>query len=665
VTADRRAWGAAGRATPRLILRFTVVTALGLVIASVAIFGIVRGFVTAQAQRAIEQNTGFMAQTVLADRLRPGDFELPVGAARRSELDRLFRSKVLVGDIEQASLVTLDGHVSYSTDPALVGRGLEWSASPLGSRGRIRTRVEEVRAGTDKATSVLRQSVPIAFAGSSVGQLVVTRDYGPIAHSVRSTFIRIALVLEGLLLALFASLFPVLRRATRQMDSHLEEFEHQALHDTLTGLPNRALFHDRIELALAEARRSAGRAAVLLLDLDRFKEINDTLGHASGDALLVELSLRLGGAMRETDTIARLGGDEFGVVMRVGGPEDVREAAARIHQVLEQPFEIGGLRLEIGTSIGGVLFPDDALDPDTLVRYADVAMYTAKRNRSGTELYDPEADCTSRDTLSLASELRQALDDGAIVVHYQPKVEVATGRIVGAEALARWIHPERGVVLPESFLPLIEKAGLMSLLTTRVVELAAAQAAEWRSQGIELDTAVNVDVGALLDPDFPARIAEILERERLPADRLTLEITETSIMADPVLAGRVADRLAAIGVRLSIDDFGTGYSSLGHLTALPLTELKIDGSFVKRMSESATDMAIVRTIVDLGASLDLAVVAEGIESSDTYALVHRLGCRLAQGFRFGGPVPSTELTAALLRGAVESGSPPTLVPASL
>ncbi len=643
------------RPTPRLVLRFTIFTAVGLAVASAAIFFMVRGFVTAQARDAVEQNTRFVAEAVLARKLTPDDFDRPPAPARRQQLDRLFREQVMIDDVERASLYGLDGRVSYSTDPAIVGRRTAASAKAFASlRGKeIQTVIEDERAADGTMRTALKQYVPIWFGERPAGVFVTSRDYAPIAHSVRATFVPIALVLEGLLLALFASLFPVLRRVTRQMDSHLEEFEHQALHDSLTGLPNRVLFQDRIDLALAEARRTAGRAAVLLLDLDRFKEINDALGHASGDELLTQLTARLRHTLRETDTIARLGGDEFGIVMRVNGPEDVHDAAARIHAVLEAPFQIGGLELEVGTSIGGVLFPDDALDADTLVRYADVAMYAAKRNRTGTELYDPSADDTSRDSLTLGSELRRALDEGAIIAHYQPKVEVATGRIVGAEALVRWDHPDRGIVLPGSFLPLVEKAGLMSLLTTRVLELAVEQAVEWERQGIRLGTAVNVDVGALLDPEFPARVQEILERSGLPAERLTLEITETSLMADPVLAGRVAERLSAIGVRLSIDDFGTGYSSLGHLTALPLAELKIDRSFVKRMSESTTDMTIVRTILDLGTNLDLAVVAEGIESNHTRALLHGLGCRLAQGYQFGGPVPPTELTAVLLRAPLD------------
>jgi diguanylate cyclase (GGDEF)-like protein len=388
----------------------------------------------------------------------------------------------------------------------------------------------------------------------------------------------------------------------------------------------------------------------MLLDLDGFKEINDVLGHANGDELLRGFSARLRRSLRETDTVARLGGDEFGIVLRVDGIEDVLEAADRIHGALDEPFAIGDLSLDVGASIGGAVFPDDAVDPETLVRFADVAMYAAKRRRSRVELYDPTEDDSSREALALGGEIRQALEDGSIVVHFQPKVEVDSGRIVGAEALARWIHPQRGIVLPAVLLPVVEKAGVMRLLTDRVLRLAVAQAGAWRDAGTPIEVAVNIDVRTLLDSTFPSAVAAILADTGLPAELLTLEITETSLMADPLRARHVAEELAAIGVRLSIDDFGTGYSSLGHLTALPLSELKIDRSFVSRMTESPTGMTIVRTILDLGANLDLAVVAEGIESARTRRLLLDLGCSLAQGYELGRPVPAQALTDALCQG---------------
>ena len=646
----RRRPGGRPRA-PRLVLRFTLLTGVSLAIASVAIFVMVRGFVTSQARDAVEQNTRFVAQAVLSRELAPGDFERQLTPARRRALKRLFRQQVMIDDVESAALYDTGGSLRFSTtEPAGAGTAPLHAASAVRATlagQKIRTAVEQTTARDGSSRTVLRQLVPIWFGDRAAGVLVTERDYAPIARSVTATFVPIALVLEGVLLVLFISLFPVLRRATRQIDSHMEEIEHQALHDSLTGLPNRVLFHDRIETALANARRTGGRAAVLLLDLDGFKEINDALGHASGDQLLRELAVRLRGTLRDTDTIARLGGDEFGVVMPAGSADDVLETATRIHVAVDEPFEIGGLSLDVKTSVGGVLYPDDASDADTLVRFADVAMYAAKRNRTRIELYNPAADVSSRESLSLGSELRRALEAGDIVAHYQPKVEVSSGRVVGAEALVRWDHPERGIVLPSQFLPVVQKAGLMGSLTALVLQGAAAEAAAWSRDGLDLGVAVNVDVDALLDPAFPRRVAEVLEETGLAPELLTIELTETSLMADPVRAGYVARELSSVGVRLSIDDFGTGYSSLGYLTALPLAELKIDRSFVGRMTESPMDMVIVRTILDLGSNLDLSVVAEGIESTKAREMLEELGCGLAQGYEFGSPMSAGRLTAFL------------------
>ncbi len=637
-----------GKGNPRLVLRFTLFTAIGLAVTSVAIFILVRGFVTGHAEDAVERNSRFVAAAVLSRQLLPTDFEGGMSTARRKQLDRLFREQVLVDDVDRATLYGADGVVSYSTNPSLIGTRTSDSGAARAalSGALIKTVIGPERYAGHERT-VLKQLVPISFGASAAGTFVSSRDYAPVARSIRQTFIPIAALLEILVLALFASFFPVLRRAARQLGSHIDEIEHLALHDSLTGLPNRVLFRDRVDQVLEDARRHAGRAAVMLLDLDRFKEINDVLGHANGDELLRAFSDRLRRSLRDCDTVARLGGDEFGIVMRVDGVADVRAAADRIHEALAPPFAIGDLSLDVGASIGAALFPDDAVDPETLVRFADVAMYTSKRNRTRIELYDPAEDDSSRDALALGGEVRQALEDGSIVAHFQPKVEVETGRVVGAEALARWQHAERGIVPPGAFLPLVEKAGLMRLLTTRILGLAVEQAAAWHGAGTPIEVAVNIDIRALLDPGFPSRVEEILDEAGLPPGLLTLEITETSLMADPTRARGVADELAAIGVRLSIDDFGTGYSSLGHLTALPLSELKIDRSFVSRMAGSPTDMTIVKTILDLGASLGLSIVAEGIESKDTAELLSALGCRLAQGYELGRPVPAAALTAAI------------------
>ena len=630
------------------MLRFTIFAAAALVVSSVAMVVVVRGFISSQAERASERNASTVAEGVLSRKLRRADFAAPVTLSRRRELDRLFARHVLVDGVDRATLFTRTGVVSYSTHPALIG----WRTRDSGEArralrsGATKTLVDPERVD-GRERRALKHVMPMVIGRRAAGTVVSSRDYAPIARAVWVTFLPIATVLEVILLILFVSFVPLLRRATRQLGSHIDEIEHLALHDSLTGLPNRRLFAERIEQALSEVGRDGGQGAVVLLDLDRFKEINDTLGHAHGDELLRSFSARLRQSLRHGDTVARLGGDEFGIVMRIGDVSDVSETASRIHASLEPPFVIGDLELDVGASIGASLFPDDATDTETLVRFADIAMYTAKGLRSHIELYNSQNDSSSRDSLILRGQVRQAIDDGTLTAYFQPKVEVDSGLIVGAEALARWQHPTRGVILPDVFLPLVDKADQINTLTDRVLDLAVRQAAIWKSAGTPIGVAVNIEVSSLTDPSFPSSVARRLAEADVPGELLTLEITETSLMADPARARRVAEELAAIGVHLSIDDFGTGYSSLGYLTALPLSELKIDRSFIYRMGHSPNDMTIVRTILDLGARLALSVVAEGIETPAMRKLLSSLGCRLAQGYEFGSPMAAAELTKVL------------------
>ena len=382
----RRGRGGPPRA-PRLVLRFALLTGVSLAIASVAIFVMVRGFVTAQARDAVEQNTRFVAEAVLSRELAPGDFERRPSPARRRALERLFRQQVMIDDVESAALYGTSGRLTFATSE-LGGADL----APLRAAAAVRATLEgqQIRTAVEKTTgqdgstrTVLRQLVPIWFGDRAAGVLVTERDYAPIARSVTATFVPIALVLEGVLLILFVSLFPVLSRATRQIDSHMEEIEHQALHDSLTGLPNRVLFHDRIETALANARRTGGRAAVLLLDLDGFKEINDALGHARGDELLRERRRPPAPHPPGHRHVARLGGDEFGVVLPAGDGDDVLEAATRIHEAVEEPVRRSAASSSRSSaSVGFALLPGARVDSDTLLRLADVAMYAAKRNRT-------------------------------------------------------------------------------------------------------------------------------------------------------------------------------------------------------------------------------------------------------------------------------------------
>ncbi|HEY1273357.1 MAG TPA: EAL domain-containing protein [Thermoleophilaceae bacterium] len=426
--------------------------------------------------------------------------------------------------------------------------------------------------------------------------------------------------------------------------------QHAATHDSLTSLANRERFQELVS-ATIEDRGERAHFAVLLLDLDRFKEINDTLGHHYGDHLLAQVGPRLSLAVRSTDVVARLGGDEFGVLMRdlPAGSRTALEGAERIRAALSQPFDLDGFVVEVDSSIGIAMCPEDGRDIETLLQRADVAMYRAKETHSDYLLYNSDYDHHSPARLALVSDLRQALDRGGIELWYQPKLDLATGAVSGVEALVRWEHPTLGMLQPSAFIDLAERTGLIKPLTHRVLELALTQRRAWLAEGLDLLVAVNVSARSLLDRRFPGEVARLLERYELRPGALKLEITESSIMADPIAATATIGELRTLGIEFGVDDFGTGYSSLAHLRSLPVSELKIDKGFVLRMGSTAGDAAIVRSTIDLGHNLGLRVVAEGVEDADALALLRELGCDEAQGFYIARPMPAPELGPWLSR----------------
>jgi diguanylate cyclase (GGDEF)-like protein len=435
------------------------------------------------------------------------------------------------------------------------------------------------------------------------------------------------------------------------------EKEYQALHDALTGLPNRKLLLQHAREALEEARRTGEPLGLCLLDLDRFKEVNDTLGHHVGDQLLQLVGRRLEQALRPGDTVARLGGDEFAVLLpEVGDGARAVEVAGRMRAALTEPFRLEGMSFDLEASIGVAVHPMHADDFETLMQRADVAMYQAKETRTGIESYAADKDRNSTARLGMLGELRYALENDQLELHYQPKARLDTGEVVGVEALVRWRHPDRGMIQPDEFVPLAEQSGLMRLLTQWVVNAALAQAADWRERGLRVHIAVNISVRDLHDVAFVEYLRTRLSWYGVPARCLQLEITEGVLMSDPTRAAATLRGLAALGLELSLDDFGTGYSSLVHLKRLPVREIKIDRSFVQRMDVNEEDAAIVRSIIDLGGALGLRVVAEGVETVDAWNRLAELGCDLAQGYYLGRPVPAAELTARLAAArSVRSG----------
>jgi diguanylate cyclase (GGDEF)-like protein len=421
---------------------------------------------------------------------------------------------------------------------------------------------------------------------------------------------------------------------------------HQALHDLLTGLPNRGYFHDRANESLDESAVRGTYCAVMLFDLDRFKEINDTMGHQYGDRVLVEIGPRVKTVLRTGDILARLGGDEFCVLLpHIGGRRDAVRVAERIIEVLEVPFEIDGINLGIEASCGISLAPDDGDSSHLLLRRADVAMYVAKESQSSVVVYNDELDVNTPAHLALLGDLRHAVAREEFVLHYQPKAEMATKRILGVEALIRWHHPTLGLLYPDQFIPEAERTGLIEPMTVWVLDEALRQCRQWLDHALAagappLSVAVNLSTRSLLDSSLPAVVGDALARWDVPASLLELEITETIIMTDPRRARKVLTELAGMGLVLAIDDFGTGYSSLAYLRDLPVNQLKIDRSFVRDMGRAHDDAVIVRSVVDLARNLGLHTVAEGVEDASTWQLLTELGCNSAQGYFLAKPLPA-------------------------
>jgi len=430
----------------------------------------------------------------------------------------------------------------------------------------------------------------------------------------------------------------------RRLQWQSEHNAHQAAHDALTGLPNRALLHDRAGHALALTGRHGTQVAMLLMDLDRFKEINDTLGHQAGDELLVLVADRLSRTVRESDTVARLGGDEFAVLLEGATQASAIEAAGRLTVAVRETFDVGGVSLDIEASIGIALSHQAEDSVAGLLQRADIAMYQAKESHRSHALYDADLDVNTPARLTLLGDLRRALQTAdELRLEYQPKISTNTGQLYGVEALLRWDHPVRGPIPPASFIPVVETTGLIDELTFHVLRLALAQQRRWYSQGIELPVSVNLSARSLLDSRFPDRVEQLLAEQGLPPQALILELTETSMMVNPDAAVVILTRLAEQGIRLSIDDFGTGYSSMSYLKSLPVSELKIDRSFVMDLPRNEDNAVLIQSAVDLGHNLGLNVVAEGVEDEATLQRLREMGCDLAQGYHIRRPARAEAL----------------------
>jgi diguanylate cyclase (GGDEF)-like protein len=430
-----------------------------------------------------------------------------------------------------------------------------------------------------------------------------------------------------------------------EIRAHTEALEHMALHDALTGLSNRILFYDRLNQSLLARQRERRSLALMMIDIDRFKEINDTLGHHAGDIVLKEIGARLHNALRQSDTIARFGGDEFAVLLPVSDLKDAEQVTSRLLNTMKQPIIADGNSLYVGISIGIALYPLHGEDADDLVKHADMAMYAAKAAHSGSSVYNPEQEHTNAHRIVLMGELQRAIEqDKELTLYYQPKISHKTNSISGVEALVRWLHPQQGLILPDSFISLAEHAGLIKPLTAWILNNAMRQCAEWHRTGIEISVSVNLSARNLQDLHFPEQVSEILKTWGVEPVWLELEITESAMMVDHTRAMEILGQLSNIGVRLSIDNFGTGYSSLVYLKNLRVDEIKIFKSFVINMSKDENDAMIVRSIIELAHNLGLKVIAVGVESQEVMESLERLSCDALQGNHICPPLPAEELT---------------------
>lgn len=477
--------------------------------------------------------------------------------------------------------------------------------------------------------------VPLRVDDRLVGMLAVTNNLGHTGTFSTSD----VQVLEAL--ANHAAVAIENARLTQRLHGQVAEKHHQARHDSLTGLPNRVHLHELIE---AKAREGAS-FAVLLLDLDRFKDVNDTLGHAVGDELLKQVAVRLASLGQQEMFLARLGGDEFVLVAPAADDEAAGVVARQVHRALSQSFRLAGVALGMDASLGIAVSPRDGTEYSTLLRRADIAMYAAKQNGSHVEIYSAAIDGHTAEQLALVAELRAVVAARSLAVYYQPKLDLHEGRVIGVEALVRWSHPERGFIPPDEFIPIAERTGLIAALTSHVLDTALAQCATWRAAGFDLGIAVNLSPRVLHAPGFEKDLTAALARHDVAAASLTLEVTESNLMADVEKTITVLRRLRAVGVHLSIDDLGTGYSSLAYLKRLPVDEIKLDKAFVLGMADDPDDEAIVRAIVDVGHRLRMHVVAEGVEDECTYGLLRSIGCDIGQGYWMSRPLPAADVPA--------------------
>jgi diguanylate cyclase (GGDEF)-like protein len=634
----------------RLFATYAAVTVVPVVLLGVVLAANYRSDAQARGVSVGRSEALLVAQTAVGPILDGRPLSRGISATESRALDRLVR--VAVGDhnVLRMRLRSLSGQVVYSDDGSGFSEKPEEAALDAGS-GEVNAKLTRLNSDANDTGPAGPKAVEVYLpltAGSPehrVGVFEVYLPYAPIEADVNAGLHTLYRDLALGLFALYAVLFLISFSVTRRLRHQVKENKFLAEHDALTDLPNRSLFHQRAQEAVMHAVRSDSRAAIAIIDLDRFKEVNDTLGHHSGDQLLTLLAQRLAEHTRPQDAVARLGGDEFGVILSDVG--DAEEVLRRLRQIIEHEVEVSGLPLSVESSIGYVVAPEDGIDVDDLLQHADVAMYVAKAQHTGVVRYDALHDHYDAANLGLIADLRHAIDDGELVMHYQPKAALNDGQVEAVEALVRWNHPVQGLLYPDRFIPMCEQTDLIDKLTKWVMRTALTDVRDLGSVAVS----VNVSARTLGRARFAQQVIAVLADVGVSPDRLIIEITETALLTDPPRAAAVLAELDAIGVRVSLDDFGIGQTSLGYLSSLPVHELKIDKSFVMDMMANPAHEAIVRSIVDLGHNLKLSVVGEGVETEDVFTTLREAGCDLAQGFLLARPMPVEQLRVWLSKAA--------------
>jgi diguanylate cyclase (GGDEF)-like protein len=618
----------------------------------VLVLGIVLGsnFSAQTRQRGLSEGRSeatLVARTAVEPLLDGRPLGLGLSPAEQVGLRRLTDHAIGEGDLLRLRVRDLAGQVVFSDDGSGYGGKTDDEALDAAHGETVVARTplnDDANDSGKQGVDSVEVYLPLR-AGTpriNVGVLEMYLPYAPISRDVSAGLHRLYLDLVLGLAVLYLALFAITASVSRGLrrGSALNAF--LAEHDTLTELPNRTLFHRRAGQLLSVGINRGQPLAIAIIDLDHFKDVNDTLGHHLGDQLLTEIARALQASARPGDTVARFGGDEFGLILR--NVPEAQDALQCLRDVIEREVEISGLPLSVQASIGFVIAPEDGTDIDTLLQRADVALYVAKAQHAGVVRYDAKLDHYDPAKLSLVAELRHAIDDGQLVLHYQPQTTLTDGRVKAVEALVRWQHPTQGLLFPDKFLPLAERTDLIDKLTEWVLRTALIEVGDLaRAPADELSVAVNVSARSIGRPGFAKHVIQTLAALDVPAERLIVEVTETALLTDPIGAAEVLGELAAVGVKVSLDDFGVGQTSLGYLSALPLHELKIDRSFVLDMLEKPAHSAIVRSIIDLGHNLQLRVVGEGVETEEVLARLDEAGCDVVQGFLLARPKPLAEL----------------------